>query len=85
MSVFNLGVVFGPTLLRPTEDTIASILDIKFNNVVIELLIENYDVIFLQKPVTGSEYSEYINDNSYRRLSSNSVHPPVMRVCVEEI
>lgn len=50
MSVFNLGVVFGPTLLRPLEDTIASILDIKFNNVVIEIFVENYDIIFRQKP-----------------------------------
>lgn len=50
MSVFNLGVVFGPTLLRPLEDTIASILDIKFNNVVIEIFVENYDTIFRQIP-----------------------------------
>ncbi|KAI8124277.1 Rho GTPase-activating protein 26 [Lucilia cuprina] len=33
MSVFNLGVVFGPTLLRPQEETVAAILDIKFNNI----------------------------------------------------
>lgn len=52
MSVFNLGVVFGPTLLRPLEDTIASILDIKFNNVVIEILIDNYEIIFRQAPGT---------------------------------
>ncbi|XP_011190258.2 rho GTPase-activating protein Graf isoform X2 [Zeugodacus cucurbitae] len=50
MSVFNLGVVFGPTLLRPQEETVAAILDIKFNNIVINILIENYDRIFKSDP-----------------------------------
>ncbi|XP_050071826.1 rho GTPase-activating protein Graf [Anopheles maculipalpis] len=52
MSVFNLGVVFGPTLLRAAEETVAAILDIKFNNVIIEILIENYDNIFKNIPST---------------------------------
>lgn len=56
MSVFNLGVVFGPTLLRTVEETIASILDIKFNNVVIEMLIENYDSIFRNPPGKSNDY-----------------------------
>lgn len=50
MSVFNLGVVFGPTLLRPQEETVAAILDIKFNNIVINILIENYERIFRNDP-----------------------------------
>lgn len=56
MSVFNLGVVFGPTLLRAAEETLAAILDIKFNNVVIEILIENYDLIFKNPPGKANEY-----------------------------
>lgn len=56
MSVFNLGVVFGPTLLRAAEETLAAILDIKFNNVVIEILIENYDLIFKNPPGKTAEY-----------------------------
>ncbi|XP_059608525.1 rho GTPase-activating protein Graf isoform X2 [Phlebotomus argentipes] len=56
MSVFNLGVVFGPTLLRAVEETVASILDIKFNNVVIEILIENYDLIFKSAPGRATDY-----------------------------
>uniref|UniRef100_A0A1A9X5M1 Rho GTPase-activating protein 26 n=1 Tax=Glossina brevipalpis TaxID=37001 RepID=A0A1A9X5M1_9MUSC len=52
MSVFNLGVVFGPTLLRPQEETVAAILDIKFNNIVINILIENYERIFKNDPST---------------------------------
>lgn len=59
MSVFNLGVVFGPTLLRSAEETLAAILDIKFNNVVIEILIENYDLIFKNAPGKASEYLQH--------------------------
>ncbi|XP_076319285.1 uncharacterized protein LOC143230117 isoform X4 [Tachypleus tridentatus] len=46
MTVSNLGVCFGPTLLRPEEETVASIMDIKFGNIVVEILIENCDKIF---------------------------------------
>lgn len=42
MTVSNLGVCFGPTLLRPEEETVAAIMDIKFCNIVVEILIENY-------------------------------------------
>uniref|UniRef100_A0A673W2X0 Rho GTPase activating protein 10 n=1 Tax=Salmo trutta TaxID=8032 RepID=A0A673W2X0_SALTR len=40
MTVANLGVVFGPTLMRPQEDTVAAIMDLKFQNIVVEILIE---------------------------------------------
>ena len=42
MTVSNLGVCFGPTLLRSEEETVAAIMDIKFANVVVEILIENW-------------------------------------------
>ncbi len=45
MTVGNLGVCFGPTLLRPKEETVAAIMDIKFCNVVVELLIANCDTV----------------------------------------
>lgn len=41
MTVANLGVVFGPTLMRPQEDTVAAIMDLKFQNIVVEILIEH--------------------------------------------
>uniref|UniRef100_A0A914VZW4 Rho GTPase-activating protein 26 n=1 Tax=Plectus sambesii TaxID=2011161 RepID=A0A914VZW4_9BILA len=50
MTVGNLGVCFGPTLLRPKEETMAAIIDIKFCNVVVEVLIANCDRIFGSKP-----------------------------------
>jgi hypothetical protein len=45
MTVSNLGVCFGPTLMRPEEETVAAIMDIKFCNLIIEILIENYDKV----------------------------------------
>lgn len=45
MTVGNLGVCFGPTLLRPKEETMAAIMDIKFCNVVVEVLIANCDLV----------------------------------------
>uniref|UniRef100_A0AAX7V6N0 Rho-type GTPase-activating protein 26 n=1 Tax=Astatotilapia calliptera TaxID=8154 RepID=A0AAX7V6N0_ASTCA len=41
MTIANLGVVFGPTLLRPQEETVAAIMDIKFQNIVVEILIDH--------------------------------------------
>lgn len=45
MTVSNLGVCFGPTLLRPEEETVAAIMDIKFGNIVLEILIEQYEKV----------------------------------------
>lgn len=45
MTIANLGVVFGPTLLRPQEETVAAIMDIKFQNIVVEILIEHHDKV----------------------------------------
>lgn len=47
MTISNLGVCFGPTLLRAEEDSMAGILEIKFANVVVEILIENCDKVCL--------------------------------------
>lgn len=50
MSVSNLGVCFGPSLLRSAEETVAAILNIKFCNIVVEIMIENYEKIFNTEP-----------------------------------
>lgn len=50
MTVGNLAVCFGPTLLRPEEETVASIMDIKFYNIVVEILIENCEKITAGPP-----------------------------------
>ncbi|KAF3687806.1 Rho GTPase-activating protein 10 [Channa argus] len=50
MIVANLGVVFGPTLMRPQEETVAAIMDLKFQNIVVEILIEHHEKIFADAP-----------------------------------
>ncbi|XP_072309131.1 rho GTPase-activating protein 42 isoform X2 [Eucyclogobius newberryi] len=50
MTVSNLGVVFGPTLMRSQEETVAAMMNIKFQNIVVEILIENCIKIFDQPP-----------------------------------
>ncbi|XP_074863885.1 oligophrenin-1 isoform X2 [Carettochelys insculpta] len=50
MSPSNMGVIFGPTLLRAQEDTVAAMMNIKFQNIVVEILIEHFDKIFCSPP-----------------------------------
>lgn len=45
MTVANLGVCFGPSLMRPEEESMAAIMDIKFCNIVVEILVNNYDEV----------------------------------------
>ncbi|XP_060634849.2 rho GTPase-activating protein 10 [Anolis sagrei] len=65
MTVANLGVVFGPTLMRPQEETVAALMDLKFQNIVVEILIENHDKIFQTLP-----------DATFPEPISVSVSPP---------
>lgn len=48
MTVSNIAVCFGPTLMRPERETVAAIMDIKFCNVVVEILIENYTKVMFK-------------------------------------
>ncbi|XP_060063535.1 rho GTPase-activating protein 26-like isoform X1 [Ylistrum balloti] len=57
MTVANLGVCFGPTLMRSEEESVAAIMDIKFLNIVVEILILHYDKIFKTAP-EGADISE---------------------------
>ncbi|KAG5284743.1 hypothetical protein AALO_G00029980 [Alosa alosa] len=75
MTVANLGVVFGPTLLRPQEETVAAIMDIKFQNIVVEILIENHEKIFRESPAGGGGGSANSNDLAVRRRSTESKAP----------
>jgi hypothetical protein len=49
MTPVNLGVCFGPSLLRPEVETVSSIYDIKFRNAIVELSIIHYDKMFKSK------------------------------------
>ena len=49
MTPVNLGVCFGPSLLRPEVETVSSIYDIKFRNAIVELIIIHYEKMFKAK------------------------------------
>lgn len=70
MTAANLGVVFGPTLLRPKEETVASIMDIKFCNEAVEILIQNCDTFF---PVHSDSSPELVGSSR----KSKGKAPPV--------
>ncbi|KAH9494947.1 Rho GTPase-activating protein 26 [Bulinus truncatus] len=57
MTVANLGVCFRPSLMRPEEESMAAIMDIQFCNIVVEILINNYEQIF-KTPPDGTDISE---------------------------
>ena len=45
MKASNLGVVFGPTLMRPERESVASIVDIKYQNIIIEMMISEREKV----------------------------------------
>ena len=77
MTAANLGVVFGPTLLRPKEETVASIMDIKFCNEVVEILIDNCDTFF---PVQ-SDSSPEISLGASRKSKGKPAHSVESELC----
>lgn len=47
MNSENLGIVFGPTLMRaPDLDAMTALNDIRYQRQVVELLIKNEDILF---------------------------------------
>ncbi|XP_010774483.1 rho GTPase-activating protein 26-like, partial [Notothenia coriiceps] len=74
MTIANLGVVFGPTLLRPQEETVAAIMDIKFQNIVVEILIEHHEKIFRDVPTPATGPTN-MQPNLSRRRSTESKAP----------
>lgn len=48
MTVSNLAMIFGPTLMRSQEETVAAMMNIKFQNIVVEIIIENHQKVLLQ-------------------------------------
>lgn len=64
MTVSNLAVCFGPTLLRAEEETVAAIMDIKFANVIVEILIENWRQILRGEPFSTTRRNSANNSQS---------------------
>lgn len=48
MTVSNLAMMFGPTLMRSQEETVAAMMNIKFQNIVVEIIIENHHKVRFQ-------------------------------------
>ncbi|BFZ14765.1 hypothetical protein BsWGS_17803 [Bradybaena similaris] len=74
MTVANLGVCFGPSLMRPEEETMAAVLDIKFCNIVVEILIQNYEEIFKNPP----EGAELCDSRVLPNMNQSASKPPVV-------
>lgn len=45
MKSSNLGVVFGPTLMRPERESVATIVYIKYQNIVVEVMIDEITTV----------------------------------------
>ncbi|MBN3323214.1 RHG42 protein, partial [Atractosteus spatula] len=80
MTISNLGVIFGPTLMRSQEETVAAMMNIKFQNIVVEILIENYEKIFHEAPDPNVPLPQPQSRSSSRRsraicLSTGSRRP----------
>ncbi|XP_011609788.1 oligophrenin-1 [Takifugu rubripes] len=54
MTPSNMAVIFGPTLMRAQVETVAAMLDIKFQNIVVEILIEEHRKVFGGTPEDSS-------------------------------
>lgn len=72
MTVGNLAVCFGPTLLRPEEETVASIMDIKFYNIVVEILIENCENIVAGPPQDSPPPAQNLAQSAAQILAPSS-------------
>ncbi|VVC40341.1 Arfaptin homology (AH) domain/BAR domain,PH domain-like,Pleckstrin homology domain,SH3 domain,Rho [Cinara cedri] len=86
MTVSNIAVCFGPTLMRPERETVAAIMDIKFCNVVVEILIENYAKIFKTEPDLDIEYeptSGHQQSSSSQKLKYSPVTPTVTHAIIK--
>lgn len=55
MTVSNLGVIFGPTLMRSQEETVAAMMNIKFQNIVVEILIDNFNKVTSFRPAYSTQ------------------------------
>ncbi|XP_044286725.1 rho GTPase-activating protein 10 isoform X2 [Varanus komodoensis] len=88
MTVANLGVVFGPTLMRPQEETVAALMDLKFQNIVVEILIENHEKIFqtlpFPEPISASVSPPNAPPRQSRRQGQRNKRPiAVYNLCLE--
>ncbi|CAH3045582.1 unnamed protein product [Pocillopora meandrina] len=73
MAASNLGVVFGPTLMKSREESMAAIMNLKYQSIVIELLIKEFNTIFGPDPSPDS--GEDSTDSSPIVVENNTGNP----------
>ena len=65
MKASNLGVVFGPTLMRPERESVATIVDIKYQNIVVEEMIEQMDKVSSRSSILREYVYSLLADHAY--------------------
>lgn len=83
MKASNLGVVFGPTLMRPERESVATIVNIKYQNIVVEEMIERKDMILAGlgrdsggSNMSSSQKSRHSGSNQRPKDRSSTVTGP---------
>uniref|UniRef100_A0A668AJK0 Rho GTPase-activating protein 29 n=1 Tax=Myripristis murdjan TaxID=586833 RepID=A0A668AJK0_9TELE len=79
MTASNLGIIFGPTLVKPrqtdAEVSLSSLVDYPYQALMVELLVRHFNVIFDISPLSGSDLTTGVdkepeNARVYKRHSS---------------
>uniref|UniRef100_A0A669CP24 Rho GTPase-activating protein 42 n=1 Tax=Oreochromis niloticus TaxID=8128 RepID=A0A669CP24_ORENI len=70
MTVSNLGMIFGPTLMRSQEETVAAMMNIKFQNIVVEIIIENHDKVRLQRRILTLRFLYFLSCHIFAHKNS---------------
>ena len=81
MTASNLGIIFGPTLIKPrqadAEVSLSSLVDYPYQALIVELLIRHYEMVFdtLLSPLSGTSPTEAVthprNDTPLSRHSKS--------------
>lgn len=82
MTASNLGIIFGPTLIKPrqtdAEVSLSSLVDYPYQALIVELLIRHYELIFDSplSPVDGNSplpiKSRFTPQEKEQRLNRHS-------------
>uniref|UniRef100_A0A8C8A2V9 Rho GTPase activating protein 42b n=1 Tax=Oryzias sinensis TaxID=183150 RepID=A0A8C8A2V9_9TELE len=75
MTVSNLGVIFGPTLMRSQEETVAAMMNIKFQNIVVEILIDNFNKVTSFRPAHSTQTDVALPPLLFENSSSSQSAP----------
>lgn len=91
MSASNLGIIFGPTLIRPRQTdatvSLSSLVDYPYQARVVELLITYYEKIFdvSLKPLLSTSHSEETAAMVRVALSADEMEQRKSFVAVKEV